>query len=161
VALEGRLDLGPGSPGQSRLLAPAEGRRGRGPGLAVAGETVCQERGAHRDQRRKIGDRLDRPHLRHPDKTVRVEIVAEQEGGVGVGWVEEPRPAVVEEVALVDRLQPERVALLAELREDRLQLALAGRAQRLLPEPALAPRLPRDRLPDVKGYNQCARSFVQ
>jgi hypothetical protein len=92
---------------------------------------------------------------------VRIEIVAEQEGGVGVGWVEEPWPAVVEEVALVDRFQPERVALLAELREDRLQLALAGRAQRFLPEPALAPRLARDRLPDVKGYNQCARSFVQ
>jgi hypothetical protein len=161
VALEGRLGLDSGAPGQSRPLAPAEGRRSRGPGLAVAGKTVCPELGAHRDQRRKIGDRLDRPHLRHPDKAVRVEIVAEQEGGVGVGWVEEPRPAVVEEVALVDRFQPERVALLAELREDRLQLALVGRAQRFLPEPALAPRLARDRLPDVKGYNQCARSFVQ
>jgi hypothetical protein len=92
---------------------------------------------------------------------VRVEVVAQEEGGVGVGGGEEPRPAVVQEVALVDRLQPERVALLAERREERLELALAGRAQRLLPEPALASRLARDRVPEVKGYDQRARSFVQ
>jgi hypothetical protein len=92
---------------------------------------------------------------------VRVEVVAQEEGGVGVERGEEPRPAVVEEVALVDRLEPQRVALFAERREDRLELALAGRVQRLLPEPALASRLAGDRLPEVKGYNQCARSFVQ
>jgi hypothetical protein len=92
---------------------------------------------------------------------VGVEVVAQQEGGIGVGGLEEPRPAVVEEVALVDRLQPERVALLAERREDRLELTLAGRAKRLLPEPALAARLPRDRLPEVDCYSQPASSFVQ
>ena len=92
---------------------------------------------------------------------MRVEVVAQEEGGVGVERDEEPRPAVVEEVALVDRLEPQRVALFAERREDRLELALAGRVQRLLPEPALASRLAGDRLPEVKGYNQRASSFVQ
>jgi hypothetical protein len=92
---------------------------------------------------------------------VRVEVVAQEEGGVGVERGEEPRPAVVEEVALVDRLKPQRVALFAERREDRLELALAGRVQRLLPEPALASRVAGDRLPEVKGYNQRASSFVQ
>jgi hypothetical protein len=92
---------------------------------------------------------------------VRIEVVAQQERGVGVGRGEEPRPAVVEEVALVDRLEPKRVALFAERREDRLELAFAGRVQCLLPERALASRLARDRLPEVKGYNQRASSFVQ
>jgi hypothetical protein len=92
---------------------------------------------------------------------VRVEVVAEQERRVGVRGREQPRPAVVEQVALVDRLQAERVALLAERREDGLELALGGRPQRLLPEPALARRLLRDRLPEVSCYNQAASSFVQ
>jgi hypothetical protein len=44
-----------------------------------------------------------------------VEVVTQQERGVCVGGAEQPRPSVVEEIALVDRLQTERVALLAEL----------------------------------------------
>jgi hypothetical protein len=91
---------------------------------------------------------------------VGVEVVAQQEGGIGVG-LEEPRPAVVEEVALVDRLQPECVALLAERREDRVELTLAGRPKSLLPEPALAARLPGNRCPEVDCYSQPASSFVQ
>jgi hypothetical protein len=59
---------------------------------------------------------------------VRVQVVAEQQRGVRIGRREEARAAVVEQVALVDRLDPERVALLAERREDGLVLALAGRA---------------------------------
>jgi hypothetical protein len=90
---------------------------------------------------------------------VRVEVVAEQEGGVRVGRREQPRAAVVEQVALVDRLEPERVALLGERREDRL--ALGVRAQRLLPEPALETGLGGDRLPEIQRYSQPASSFVQ
>jgi hypothetical protein len=67
----------------------------------------------------------------------------------------------VEEVALVDRLQPERVPLLAERREDRLGLALAGGAQGVSPERALGRRLLRDRLPEIDRYSQPASSFVQ
>jgi hypothetical protein len=92
---------------------------------------------------------------------VRVEVVAEQERGVVVGGREEPRRPVVQEVALVDRLEAERVSLLRERRKDRLVLALGLRAQRVLPEGALACRLPCDRLPEPRGYNQVASSFVQ
>jgi hypothetical protein len=161
VPLEGALGLGAGPPHQARALAAAQGRCGRRPGLAVAGEAVRPQLRAERDQRRQVGDRLDRPHLRHPDEAVRVEVVAQQERGVRVGGFKEPRPAVVEDVALVDRLEPQRVALLAERREDRLDLAVTGRAKRRLPEPALAPRLLRDRLPEISGYSQPASSFVQ
>jgi hypothetical protein len=90
---------------------------------------------------------------------VRVEVVAEQERGVLVDRLEQARPAEVEQVALVDRLDPERVALLAEGREDRLPLRLG--LQRLAPEPALVGGLPGDRLPQVQRYSQPASSFVQ
>jgi hypothetical protein len=92
---------------------------------------------------------------------VGVEIVPEQERRVGVGRREEPRLPVVEEVALVDRLEPEGVALLAERREDGVQLALVLRPQRGLPEPAFPSRLEGDRLPEARGYSQPASSFVQ
>jgi hypothetical protein len=92
---------------------------------------------------------------------VGVEVVAEQQRGVGVGRGEQPRPAVVQEVALVDRLQAERVMLLAERREDRLELPLLPRPQRGLPEPALMRGLEGDRLPEGRRYSQRASSFVQ
>jgi hypothetical protein len=55
---------------------------------------------------------------------VSVEVVPEQERRVRVGGREQPRLTVVEEVALVDRLDPEGVTLLAERREDGVKLAL-------------------------------------
>jgi hypothetical protein len=92
---------------------------------------------------------------------MRVEVVAEKQRGVVVGRGEEPRRAVVEQVALVDRLEPERVAFLRKRREDRLLLAVGLGAQRVLPEGALACRLASDRLPEARSYNQVASSFVQ
>jgi hypothetical protein len=92
---------------------------------------------------------------------VRVEVVPEQERGVGVGRGEQPWRAVVQEVALVDRLQAERVPVLGQRREDGLLLALGLGAQGVAPERALACRLRRDRLPEARGYNQVASSFVQ
>jgi hypothetical protein len=90
---------------------------------------------------------------------VRVEVVAEQQGRVVVNRREEPRAPVVEQVALVDRLEPECVALLTQRREDRLPLRLAG--QRLVPEPALPRGLLDDRVPEVERYSQPASSLVQ
>jgi hypothetical protein len=159
MGLERRL--GVATPGGAGGQASAEGGRRRGPGLAVARQAVGPQLGAVRDQCRQIGDRLDRPGLRDPDETVRVEVVAEQERGVVVGRREQARAAVVEQVALVDRLQPERVPLLAERREDRLGLALGCGAQSLRPERALGGRLLRDRLPEIDGYSQPASSLVQ
>jgi hypothetical protein len=113
------------------------------------------------DQRRQVGHRLDGPGLRDSNESVRVEVVSEQERRVVVGRREQARAAVVEQVALVDRLQPERVPLLGQGREDRLGLALAVRPKRLRPELALGGRLLRDRPPEVERYNQVASSFVQ
>jgi hypothetical protein len=92
---------------------------------------------------------------------MRVEVIAEQQRRVVVCGREQPWRSVVEEVALVDRLEAEAVALLGERREDRLGLTLGLGAQRLSPEGALACRLASDRLPEARGYNQVASSFVQ
>ena len=161
MALEGRLGRRAAAPAEPRLLAVAQGGgRGR-PRLAVAGQAVGPQLGAERDQRREVGDGLDRAGLGHADEAVRVEVVAEQKRGVLVTRREQPWPSVVEEVALIDRLQAERVALLAERREDRLELPLLLGPQRRLPEPALTPGLEGDGLPEARRYSQRASSFVQ
>jgi hypothetical protein len=156
---QGPFGLGAGSPCGSRVLAAAERRGGRRPGLAVPGPAVGAELRADRDQRGQIRDRLDRSRVGDADEAVRVEVVPEQQCRVRVDRREQPRPAVVEQVALVDRLEPERVALLAECREDRLALRFG--LQRLAPEPALVGRLAGDRLPQIQRYSQPASSFVQ
>jgi hypothetical protein len=51
---------------------------------------------------------------RDAHETVGVEVVAEEDARVAVGGTEQPRPAVVEQVALVDRFDAEREALLGE-----------------------------------------------
>src|SRR5207248_9963289 len=88
------------------------------------------------------------------DEHVRGEVVAEQERGVAVRRREEPRAAVVQEVRLVDRLEPEREARLGEQREDGLGLALVRRPERRAPERALALRLERDNVPKLSGSRQ-------
>jgi hypothetical protein len=90
---------------------------------------------------------------------VRVEVVAEQQRGVAVRRREQARASVVEQVALVDGLEAERVTLLAEPREDGLALRLVR--ERVVPEPALARGFLDDRVPQRNGYSQPASSFVQ
>ena len=121
------------APGRCRAAPrsrPRAGRRRRPPRRAAG----CRARSARRGRRprrpRQAGD---------ADEAVCVEVVAEQERGVGVGRREEPRRAVVHEVALVDRLEAERVPLLAERREDRLVLGVRP-AQRVAPERRLLRR---------------------
>ncbi len=89
--------------------ARAQQRRGRRPGGTVAVAPVGARLRAQRDQLGEIGDGRDVAGLGDADEPVRVQVVAEQERGVAVRRREEPRAAVVDEVALVDRLQPERV----------------------------------------------------
>ena len=148
-------------PAQARCVPAAESRRGRRPRLAVAGQAVGSQPGAERDQGGQVGDSLDRPRLGDAHEPMGVEVVTEQERGVGVGGSEQARPSVVEEIALVDRLQAERVAILAELREDRLELTFLLGPQRRLPEPALMRGLEGDRFPEARRYSQRASSFVQ
>jgi len=159
VLRDGLLGRGRGLPLEPRGLAVAEGRGGGSPGLTVARKPVGAQLGAERDQLREVADGLDRPCLGDSHEPVRVQVVAEQQRGVVVGGREQPRAPVMEQVALVDRLEPERVALFAQGREDRLALRLVG--QRLVPEPALARGLLDDRVPERDGYSQRASSFVQ
>jgi hypothetical protein len=159
VFLERPLRLGTAPPPQARLLAAAERRGRRAPRLAIARETVRPQPGAERDQRRQVADRLDRPGLGDADEPVRVQVVAEQQRRVRIGGLEEARPAVVEQVALVDRLEPERVPLLAQGRENGYPGGL--RAQRVPPQPAFLRGLAGDRLPEIRRYSQPASSFVQ
>jgi hypothetical protein len=156
VGFEGALDCLAG-----RLAPLAELRRRLGPGLAVSGKPVGAKLCAERDQRGEVCNVLDGSGLRHANEPVRVEVVAEQQRRVVILGREETRPAVVEEVALVDRLEPEGVELLGERGEDRLALPLVLRPECVAPEPALGRRLLRDRLPQVDGYSQPASSFVQ
>ena len=135
-------------------------RRGS-PRLSVSREPVRAELGTARDQRGQVGHGLDRPRLGHTHEPVRVEVVAQQERRVRVTRSEQPWPSVVEQVALVDRLEAERVRRRRQLGEDRLALALLLGPQRLAPKPALARRLVGDRPPEVGGYSQPASSFVQ
>ena len=163
VSLEGALDrLGAAAgPCVPRLGPFAERRRCRRPGLAVARKLVGAELRADGDQCGEVGHGLDLPRLGDPHQAVRIEVVAEQERRVLVRGSEQARPPEMEEVALVDRLEPEAVPLLGERRKDRLQLTLALGAQGLGPERALTSRLLDDRLPGMRGYNQVASSFVQ
>src|SRR2546421_2162125 len=156
VGIEGALERL-----REQLASAAELRRSLGPSLAVAREPVGTQLGAERDQRGEVGHVLHAPGFRDADETVRVEIVAEQQRRVVVLGREEPGPSVVEQVALVDRLEPERVELFRQRRENGLTLLLVVGAERVAPEPALSRRLPRDRLPEVDRYNQAASSFVQ
>ena len=69
---------------------------------------------------------------------MRVEVVTEQEGGVAIGGREQPRAAVMDEVALVDRLEPERMGGRREGREHRLRVAFVLRAERVGPARGLS-----------------------
>jgi hypothetical protein len=101
-------------PAAARGLATAEGRRRCRPRFSVARQAVGPQPRAERDQSRQVGYGLDRSRLGDADEPVGVEVVTEQERGVRVGGREQARSPVVQEVALVDRLQPEPVALFAE-----------------------------------------------
>ena len=90
---------------------------------------------------------------------MREECVPEQQRDVVVRRGEEARATVVEEVALVDRLDPEReAAILDERREDRIDLPLARRPECGVPERALRGRAGCDLLeyPVARGIGLAA-----
>src|SRR5439155_21097852 len=125
----GRLGMEPQC--GASLVEPtrAEQRRGRRPERAVAARLFGAQLRGERGQLREVCDRVDLAERRDADDAVCIEIGAEQKRGVGVARRKEPRRAGVDEGALVDRLEAERVPLLAERREDRV--ALGGRPARV------------------------------
>jgi hypothetical protein len=145
----GVLGQGGSSVGEA-LLDPAEqGDRGR-PRFPVAGAAL----GAQvRTESEELGELSHDAHVslrRHPHEPVRVEVVTQEDARVPVCGSEEPGLPVVQEVALVDRLDAEREPLVRERRKDRDFLALAFGTKRGGPERALVRGLERDGLPD--GY---------
>src|SRR5205085_10764524 len=96
---------------------PEQGGRCR-PDRAVPCDRLGLEVRAESDQLGEVVDRLDGPDLLDPHESVGVEVVTEQERRIAVLGSEQPRPAEMQQIALVDRLDPERVARLGERRED-------------------------------------------
>ena len=147
--------------GKPALDAP-EQRDRRGPGLSVPGPVLGTQVGA---EGQELGQLRDHPHVPlggDPDKAVGVEVIAEEDAGVAIGGREEPRPSVVQEVALVDRLDSERELLVGERGEDRELLPLFLRTERGGPESTLGARFECDRVPQRRRrQSQAASSLAQ
>ena len=85
-------------------LAAPEQCRSRCPDRPVADDPLGAEVCTQGDQLREVADRLDGADLLDPHEAVRVEVVAEEERRVLILRSKESRAPVVQEVALVDRL---------------------------------------------------------
>ena len=134
--------------------SPPSRRAAVDPGRAVVRAAFGPQRRAAGDQLGERRDRVDVAERRDPDEAVRVEVVAEQERHVVVGGREQPRPAVVDEVA--PRRSSRTRARTAPGRAARRPApAPARRAQRLRPERALAGRLRRRARP--RGQSRRSR----
>jgi hypothetical protein len=79
---------------------------------------------------------------------VGVEVIAEEDARVAIGRTEQPSTPVVEQIALVDRLDAEREALIGQRGEDRDLLPFRLRPECCAPERTLPLRLPGDGLPE-------------
>ena len=144
------------------LVASTENGDGRRPGDAVSGTALGPQMSAEGEEAGEVGDGVYVPKRGNPDQSVRVQVVTEQDAGVVVYRREEARSAVVEEIALVDRLEPDGEPLVGERRENGQLLTLGSGPKSVAPERALPPCLHRDRLPDPRGYySHCAMSFAQ
>ena len=86
----------------------------RRPDRSVLPGALRPQLGAERDQLAHVRDGFHRSRPREADEPVCVEIVAEEEDRVVVARREEPGPAVVDEVSLVDRLDREREPILGQ-----------------------------------------------
>jgi hypothetical protein len=145
--------LGQGGPslGQPLLDPPEQGDRRR-PGLPVPGPALGAQVGTEGEELGELGHHTHVFLRRHPHEPVCVEIVTEEDAGVAVCRGEEPRLSVMQEVALVNRLDAERKSFVGERREDRQLLPLVFRTECGGPERALVRGLERDGLPD--GYSR-------
>src|SRR5437867_13335000 len=130
-------------------LAAAKGRGSCCPHWPVTDDFFRTQVRTKRDQLGEVADRVDGSDLLDAHEPVCIEVVPEEQRGVQVLGGEQPRAAVVQEVALVDSLDPERVPRFAERGEDRFSFLFLARAERRVPQGALLPRIGGDRLPEI------------
>ncbi len=95
-------------------LAASEPCSRRRPGEPVALPVLCAQLRAERDQLGQIRHGQHLLECRDANESLCIEVVPEQKRRVDVFGREEPRLSVVEEIPLVDRLEPEREALLGQ-----------------------------------------------
>jgi hypothetical protein len=133
------------------LFDSPEKRDRRGPRRPVARLALRAQMSAKGEELGEVGDHSHISLLGNAHETVSVEIVAEEDARVPVGRCEQASPPVVEEIALVDRLNAEREALVREGREDRKLLPFRLRPTCCTPERTLPLRLPGDRVPERGG----------
>jgi len=76
--------------------------------------SLCAQLRAERDQLGQIRHGQHLLERRDADESLGIEVVPEQKRRVDVFGREEPRLSVMEEISLVDRLEPEREALLGQ-----------------------------------------------
>jgi hypothetical protein len=144
----GVLGQGGTSLGQPLLDAPEQGDRRR-PRLPVPGPALGAQVGTEGEELGELGHDAHVPLRRDPHEPVRVEVVTEEDARVAVRRGEKPRLPVMQEVALVDRLDADREPFVCERREDRQLFPLGLRTKCGGPERALVRSLERDGLPDV------------
>jgi hypothetical protein len=128
-----------------------EKRDGRGPRRPVARLPLRAQMSAEGQELGEIGDHSDVSLLGDAHETVGVEVVAEEDARVAVCRRKQASAPVVEEIALVDRLDAEREALVREGRENRKLLPFRLRPNSCAPERTLPLRLPGDGLPERRG----------
>ena len=105
----------------------------RHPLLPVSQDLLGPQLRTARDQLGQIRDGLHVARVGDPDEPVRVQVVAEEKRGVPIRRGEQPRASVVDEVPLVDRLEPEPEALAERGRRTRPRAPARGAGAARLP----------------------------
>jgi hypothetical protein len=153
--LDERSRVAVGGEGLPRLRKPLfdlpEKRDRRGPRRPVARLALRAQMSAEGQELGEVGDHSDVSLVGNAHETVGVEVVAEEDARVAVCRRKQAGPPVVEKIALVDRLDAEREALVREGREDRKLLPFRLRPKCCAPERTLPLCLPGDGLPDGRG----------
>jgi hypothetical protein len=130
------------------LFDTPEKRDRASPRRPVARLPLRAQMSAESQELGEVGDHADVSLFGHAHEPMGVEVVAEEDARVAVGRREQASAPVVEQIALVDRLDAEREALIRQRREDRKLLLFRLRPKRCAPERAFSLRLLGDGLPE-------------